>query len=104
MQELPVGTIHAMRVQEATAGGYIVVKGTMRATLITMETYEEEDLIDVFLYQNNDYELIATTSTHSVVVGTLGWVEIKDKILHVVLFVLLGIIYVVLLFNQYNYN
>lgn len=100
MQALPVGTIHAMRVQEATAGGYIVVKGTMRATLITMETYEEEDLIDVFLYQNNDNELIATTSTPSVVVGTYGWVEVKDKIPHLGVFVSIGIADEVLIFKE----
>lgn len=100
MEQLPVGTIHAMRVQKKTDKGYILVKGSMKAMLETTETYEEENLLDVFVYINDKKELLATTTMPTAVVGSYGWVTVKDTIPHLGSFVSIGIEDEVLIFKE----
>src|SRR5690625_4043938 len=101
MTQLPVGTVHTMRITEKKNEGLLLTKGTMNALLpIHDENYEIDDFIDVFLYTNKEQKLLATTEIPDVVVGVYNWVEVVDVIPHLGVFITIGIDEDVLIFND----
>lgn len=101
MTQLPVGTVHTMRITEKTNEGFLLTKGTMKALLpIHDENYEIDDFIDVFLYTNKEQKLLATTEIPDVVVGVYNWAEVVDVIPHLGVFITIGIDEDVLIFSE----
>ncbi|HIV74001.1 MAG TPA: hypothetical protein H9895_02850 [Candidatus Pseudogracilibacillus intestinigallinarum] len=102
MEKLNVGTIHAMHVlgQLENDDKYVVQKGRTEALLQTEKSYDPGDLVDVFVYKNEQKKFMATDQIPPVIVGTYGWVDVVDVIPHLGAFISIGVGEDILVFKE----
>lgn len=94
MLHLPIGTIQTATVLRKIETGYVLKKESDEVLLHHNEAARElevEEVVDVFLYQDKDNELIATMTLPEIVMDTYGWAEVVEVIPHLGAFVSIGI-------------
>ncbi|MFD2044863.1 S1 RNA-binding domain-containing protein [Ornithinibacillus salinisoli] len=93
MQTLPIGTIQTMTVARKIDTGYVLQKEMLEALLHHNETdkeLEQDQAVDVFLYQDKKDNTIATTKLPTIVMDTYGWAEVVEVIPNLGAFVDIG--------------
>ncbi len=90
---LEVGAIHKMNVSNQTQTGYQVKQAGITATLpleFIVGDINVGELIDVFLYNDRQGNLLATMQLPKVIKDSYDWVEVKDVIPNLGVFVDIG--------------
>src|SRR5690625_3222687 len=90
---IEIGTIHTMTVVETLKDGYELSKVNERAFLplnYADQKLNEGTSIDVFLYNDKKGRLTATMELPKLVIGSYDWVEVKDVIPNLGVFVSIG--------------
>lgn len=94
MQFLPIGTIQTTTVLRKIETGYVLQKETDEVLLHHNEAInklEENEQVEVFLYQDKTNQIIATTKLPTIVMDTYGWAEVVESIPNLGVFVHIGI-------------
>lgn len=94
MQFLPNGTIQTATVLRKIETGYVLQKETDEVLLHhneTINSLEVDEEVEIFLYQDKNNQIVATTKLPTIVMGTYGWAEVVESIPNLGVFVHIGI-------------
>lgn len=94
MQFLPIGTIQTATVLRKIETGYVLQKETDEVLLHHNETIhplEADEEVEIFLYQDKNNQIIATTKLPTIVMDTYGWAKVVESIPNLGVFVHIGI-------------
>lgn len=92
--KISVGTTEALTVLRKIDTGYVLTDGTDEILLHHKETEEPleiNEIVNVFLYNDRNKQIVATTTIPSVQMDTYGWVEVVEVVPRLGVFVYLGI-------------
>src|SRR5690625_3893375 len=94
MLHLPIGTIQSASVLRKIETGYVLIKETNEVLLHNNETENELENgqeVDVFLYQDKDNQVVATTKLPTIQMGVYDWAKVVEVIPDLGAFVHIGI-------------
>ena len=94
MLHLPIGTIQSATVLRKIETGYVLIKETNEVLLHHNETeneLEDGQEVDVFLYQDKDNQVVATTTLPTIQMGVYDWAKVVEVIPDLGAFVHIGI-------------
>ncbi len=94
MLYLPIGTIQTATVIRKIETGYVLKKETDEVLLHHNETEVElkvDQDVNVFLYNDKNNQIVATTKIPNVLMDTYGWVEVVNVVPKLGVFVDIGI-------------
>src|SRR5690625_6489242 len=83
MLHLPIGTIQSASVLRKIETGYVLIKETNEVLLHNNETENELENgqeVDVFLYQDKDNQVVATTKLPTIQMGVYDWAKVVEVI------------------------
>lgn len=94
MQYLPIGTIQKATVLRKIDTGYVLQKETDEVLLHNNETKNQlapGNEVTIFLYQDKNNQVVATTHLPEILVDTYGWADVVEVIPDLGAFVDIGI-------------
>src|SRR5690625_1859591 len=94
MFHLPIGTIQTATVLRKIETGYVLQKETDEVLLHHNETDRELEVdedVEVFLYNDKNNQIVATTTLPTILMDTYDWAEVVEVIPNLGAFVHIGI-------------
>lgn len=94
MMYLPIGTIQTATVLRKIDTGYVLNKETDEVLLHHNETEKELEVgeeVKIFLYQDKNNQIVATTALPTIVMDAFDWAKVVEVIPHLGVFVDIGI-------------
>lgn len=94
MMYLPIGTVQTATVLRKIETGYVLKKETDEVLLHHNETEVElavDETVEVFLYNDKNNQIVATTQIPNVQMDTYGWTEVVNVVPKLGVFVNIGI-------------
>lgn len=91
---LPIGTIQTAKVLRKIETGYVLIKETDEVLMHhndAVEKLKPNQEVDVFLYQDKENLIIATTKLPKILMDTYGWAQVVEVIPDLGAFVHIGI-------------
>ncbi|WP_173916380.1 S1 RNA-binding domain-containing protein [Halobacillus sp. Marseille-Q1614] len=89
------GTIQKVKVIKKKSDGYIVTDGEHEILLpndqAEEESFEQDQMIEVFIYENRDKQVVATTVIPEATMESYGWAEVEEVVPHLGAFVNIGL-------------
>jgi uncharacterized protein len=94
MSHLQAGTVETLKIARKIPTGYVLTDGKVEVLLHigeAEENLEEDQEVEVFLYQDKKGQLVATMTIPEIQLDTYGWADVVEVVKNLGVFVNIGI-------------
>ncbi|WP_082234073.1 CvfB family protein [Halobacillus massiliensis] len=95
MNKSVIGSIRKVKVTKKKTDGFIVADENeeyfLPHDLTEEENFDQDQEIDVFIYENRDKKIVATTTIPEITLESYGWAEVEEVVPHLGAFVNIGL-------------